>query len=356
MPTRLCTAALLSLLTACPAIAGQPERIRLQTPEAVLEVTPALGGRVLHFSAPGLPNLLKVGTEVDTQPFPEVSAHANDIAHFGHDVWLGPQSGWWTDQSVNIARRDARAPWPPDPFLSFAVTRVVEREPDRLALEGIDSPVTGVRLRKTFGFEPEDPATLVLHVVARNIRDRPVERDLWFNTRSSTAMRVYVPVADEDDVRLESHEGLAPPAWRIERGLLSLLSPPLPEGMDTRRGKLFMQPSAGWLAGFADGQAFIIRFQHHPVDRIHPEQGQVELYVEHGADPATGLLELEVHAPFHTLAPGETMAASERWSVLRYVGDDDPVAHASFLCTVAAARLRAPDLCVAGDDADAPTP
>lgn len=356
MSTRPRTVVLLCLLSAYPAIASQPERIRLQSPEAVLEVTPALGGRVLHFAAPGAPNLLKVGAEVDTQPFPEVSADAEDIGHLGHDVWLGPQSGWWTNQSVNPGRRDARAPWPPDPFLSFAVTHVLERDANRLVLEGIDSPVSGVRLRKTFGLDPEDPATVVLHVVARNIRDQPIARDLWFNTRASAAMRVYVPVADERDVRIQSHQGMASPAWRIEAGLFALRAPPLADGIDTRRGKVFLQPSAGWMAGFADGQAFIIRFERHALDRIHPEHGQVELYVDHGDDPATGLLELEVHAPHRTLAAGETMAASERWSVLRYDGEDDPAAHAEFLCAVAAPRLRAPELCSAADDADTLTP
>lgn len=356
MPPSRRTATLLSLLFAWPALAGQPERIRLQSPEAVLEVTPALGGRVLHFAAPGAPNLLKVGAEVDARPYPEVSAHADDIGHLGHDVWLGPQSEWWTDQSVNTERRDTRAPWPPDPFLSFAVTRVLEQNADKLVLDGIDSPVSGVRLSKSFELDSKDPATVVLHVVARNIRDRPISRDLWFNTRASAAMRVYVPVAGAGDVRIESHERMAPPAWQIERGLFSLLSPPLPEDADTRRGKVFLQPSTGWMAGFFAGQALVIRFDHHPVERIHAEHGQVELYVEHGDDPAAGLLELEVHAPYRTLAAGETMVASERWSVLRYDGDDDPAAHAAFLCTVAAPRLRAPELCPATGDADAVAP
>jgi hypothetical protein len=353
-PWCLCAGMLSCLLAACATADTEVERVRLQTPDAVLEATPALGGRVLHFGVPGMPNLIKVGAAVDTDPAPPVSAEAGDIAHFGHDVWLGPQSGWWSDQDANAARRDANAVWPPDPYLSFAATRAVEHEASRLVLEGIDSPVTGVRLRKAFAFEPGNATTVRVEVEARNVRERPVARDLWFNTRVAASMRVYVPVATEGNVRIEPQPGMAPPDWRIEQGLFVLSASPPPAGVDVRRGKAFLQPSAGWIAGFDKGQLFVIRFEHQLRERIHPEHGQVELYLDHGADLAAGLLELEVHAPFRTLAPGETMEAGERWSVLRYDGADDPAAHAAFLCEVAAPRLRAPELCVQNPDAITP--
>lgn len=323
------------LATALPqgdAPAAEVQRIRLASTGAVLEVTPALGGRVLHFGAVGRPNLIKVGEAVRTQPEPEVSAAANDIAYLGHDVWLGPQSGWWSDQSANPARRDAKASWPPDPYLAFATTRVVEQGEGRLVLEGVDSPVTGVRLRKSFAFDAADPATVEITASARNIRERPLSRDLWFNTRVSSATRVYVPVASAKDVRMQSGTDAAPPQWQVRGGLFQLIRSPLPASQPVRRGKLLLQPSAGWMAGFAEGQAFIIRFRHEPAESIHPEQGQVELYLDHGDDIAAGLLEMEVHAPMRTLAPGETMKAAERWTVLRYDGEDSDAARIAFLC------------------------
>jgi len=306
------------------------ERIQLHSSDAVLEVTPALGGRVLAFGLAGHPNLIKVGDPVVSQPSPDVSATADDIGYLGHDVWLGPQSGWWSDQDANPARGAARAVWPPDPYLAFAQTRVVAQSPDRLVLEGIDSPVTGVRLLKSFAFDPADPATLDVTALARNVRDRPISRDLWFNTRTSAATRVYVPVATATDVRVEAAEAMAP-AWRIEAGVFSFLPPSMASTL--RRGKVLLQPSAGWMAGFAHGQAFVIRFDHQPRSAIHPEQGQVELYLDHGEDIAAGLLEMEVHAPYRTLAPGEAMQARERWTVLPYDGADTPQAHVAFLCS-----------------------
>lgn len=72
----------------------------------------------------------------------------------------------------------------------------------------------------------------------------------------------------------------------------------------TQRGKLLLQPSAGWMAGFAGGQVLVIRFMHQPLAAIHPEQGQVELYLDAPPQhPEQGLLEMEVHAPYRQLAP-----------------------------------------------------
>ncbi len=75
------------------------------------------------------------------------------------------------------------------------------------------------------------------------------------------------------------------------------------------QAKAFIQPSAGWLAAFSEDQVFVIEFPLHPRAIIHPDQGQVELYIDRDPTaPEAGLLELEVHVPYHTLAPGERMS------------------------------------------------
>lgn len=330
-----------------PMAASAVETVRLDNGTVVLEVTPQLGGRGLGFSLKGRSNLLKVGEPVTAQPNPEVSATAGDIGYLGHDVWVGPQSQWWTRQHVNPERRDAKANWPPDPYLAFATTRIVERTAKRLALEGVPSPVTGVQLRKTFALSADRKDTAVLHVQARNIRDMPVAWDLWFNTRVSPSTRVYVPVASKQDVRVESFTGAAigPLLPRIQDGLFSFERQPLPDGMSGRRGKVFLQPSAGWMAGFAGNQLFIIRFTHNDRSLIHPEQGQVELYLDDTADASKGLLEMEVHAPYRTLQPDQTMEAEELWTVLAYDGADTYEAQVAFLCGEAAKRLGMPEVC-----------
>lgn len=303
-----------------------------------LTVTPTLGGRVLGFQRSGGPNLIKVGEAVQRQPLPTVSAAANDIPYFGHDVWVGPQSAWWQHQDANPARRAAHANWPPDPYLSFATTTVTERFPRRLQLRGVDSPVSGVRLHKTFALSPQRADSMLLQVRAQNVRKTAVAWDLWFNTRVPSSTRVLVPVAAAADIRVQPSDGAgyAPPQYALQDGMMALAA--APPGSAGQRGKLLLQPSAGWIAAFAGAQAWVIRFAHQPRELIHPEQGQVEFYLDaSAADPGGGLLEIEVHAPYRTLAPGQKMQAEEQWTLLDYAGGDDPAQQRSFLCQHAVA-------------------
>lgn len=338
---------LMAVLLLSPMAAPAVEIIRLQNEILTLEVTPGLGGRGLWFSLKGHPNLLKVGEAVQAQPAPAVSAAADDIAYLGHDVWVGPQNEWWTHQDINPARRDAQANWPPDPYLAYATTRIIERTPSRVVLEGVDSPVSGVRLRKTFQLSSTHADTVEVHASARNIRDTDVARDLWFNTRLPHSTRAFVPVEKESDVRVQSLTGtsIGPLLPRIERGLFSLDSPPFSTGETARRGKVFAQPSAGWMAGFADNQLFVIRFPHQLRERIHPDQAQVELYLDDQAEAGKGLLEMELHSLYATLRPGESLHATEWWTVLPYGGPDTREAQIAFLCEVAAPQLSLAHAC-----------
>lgn len=330
---------LLGVGSAC-ADAAPVERIVLDNGTLRLTVTPALGGRVLGLQRTGEANFLKIGEAVESRPRPRVAADADDIAYLGHDVWVGPQSEWWRHQQVNPARREAHANWPPDPYLGFATTQVVRHTPALLALAGVASPVSGVRLRKRFALSGERADGVELRVEARNVRGRPLAWDLWFNTRVPAATRVFVPVAAEADVRVQPDAaGFGIPAHVNADGMFVLSAADDP---GAQRGKFLLQPAAGWMAGFQGRQVLVIRFAHQPRERIHPEQGQVELYVDAPAgDAASGLLEMEVHAPYRQLAPGASMQVAERWTLLRYDGPDEAAAQRRFLCGQAAALALA---------------
>ena len=328
------------LLVSVGAHASEPVsreegRLVLDNGTVRFEATTAFGGRGLAWHLQGEPNVLKIGEAVDAQPRPQVSAQAGDIAYLGHDVWVGPQSQWWLHQDANRQRRQAAANWPPDPFLSLAETRLIERTDAEIVLEGGDSPVTGIRLRKTFALSPRDPNTLLLTAEARNVRATPVAWDLWFNTRVAASTRVFVPAASADDFDLQAAEpqaGIESPQHQWSAGLFELTAQ-WADADTVQRGKYRLQPSAGWMAGFAGRQVLVIRFEHQPRERIHPEQGQVELYLDAPARaPGDGLLEMEIHAPYRTLAPGGHMQAGERWTLLRYDGPDTPQAQRAFLC------------------------
>lgn len=297
-------------------------------------VTEAIGGRLLSFSLAGKPNFLLVN-ETAGDPRAPVDAGSNNVGYLGHEVWIGPQSQWWQHQNVNPGRAAAKAPWPPDPYLSLARYTLTSQGARHVELDSPASPVNGIALRKRYALVDGQPNTLELKADAVNRRDTDVAWDLWFNTRVRPDTMVYVPVAAKEDVRIEPAAALP---YTLEDGVLSLDLPQ--RGQAARKGKLFAQPSAGWIAGFHGGQAFIVQFTHQPRTAIHPEQGQVELYLD--ADPALpgkGLLEMEVHAPYLRLAPNESMAASERWTILPYDGPATREGHIAFL-RQQAARLR----------------
>ena len=326
-PTRLLWPAL-TLAGACVAhsASAQLPAYRLENGAVLARVTDLAGGRLLSFSLAGQPNFLLVD-EAAGDPHATVDARSGHIAYQGHEVWIGPQQEWWMHQDAHPARAAARAVWPPDPYLSLASYAVLQRDGSRLELESPASPVSGVQLRKRYALVADRPNSLVLEADAVNRSARPAGRDIWFNTRVPAHTRAYVPVAHQDDVRIEPAAALR---VTLEDGLLSL---DLPGAADAaRKGKVFIQPSKGWLAGFRERQMLLIEFSHQPRAAIHPAQGQVELYqdIDPGA-PGKGLLEMEVHAPYRTLAPGERMSASERWTILPYDGPDTRDAHLAFL-------------------------
>ncbi|MCS3748815.1 hypothetical protein FHY18_004457 [Xanthomonas arboricola] len=328
------------------------ERIQLRNAAVELSATPAFGGRVLSFNLRGQHSVLKIGAAVDRQSSPTVSASAGDIPYLGHDVWVGPQSQWWLHQQVNLERKAAAAVWPPDPYLSLATTRVVMHGPAEIRLQGVPSPVTGVQLSKRIALSTVRADTVEVQATARNSRKKPIAWDLWFNTRVAASTRVFVPVADAGDVRVQppSEPDTVPPTFGHRAGVLALRADVRDDGM-VQRGKLLLQPSAGWMAGFVGAQVLVIRFTHQPLAAIHPEQGQVELYLDAPPlHPERGLLEMEVHAPYRQLAPGAQMQAQEQWTLLPYSGPDDAQAQRQFLCSKAE-ELALDNACEAGSAA-----
>ncbi len=297
-------------------------------------LTDAIGGRLLSFSLAGQPNFLRFDASAGN-PADKVDAQSGNVGYLGHEIWVGPQKQWWTHQEVNRQRADEHANWPPDPYLSLAAYALAKKTSSELVVDSPASPVSGLQLSKRFALVPGKPNSLQLDVSAANRRDKNVAWDIWFNTRTHADTHVYVPVARAADVRIQAIDdkpGIAPLTYTLADRIFSLDMPPPAPGMAARNGKVFLQPAHGWMAGFHGGQALIIQFAHQPRSAIHPDQGQIELYNDYQpADMSKGLLEMEVHAPYRTVAPGKSMQASELWTILPYSGPATRAAHLAFL-------------------------
>jgi hypothetical protein len=334
MPTLSKTALALALPCVLMAAAHAASNLPVHTLDngsVRATVTDAIGGRLLSFGLAGKPSFVKSDTAAGDPDAP-LDATTDNVSWLGHEIWIGPQKEWWSHQDVNPARTGG---WPPEPYLSLGRYKVEEKTADAIALAGPTSPVNGLQLVKRYALVPGKPRSLRLDVDAANVRKTQVAWDIWFNTRAHAATRVYVPVAHRGDVRqqaIEPKPDMVPLTWTLADGIFSLDAYPAGKGKPHRNGKMLLQPSSGWMAGFHGGQVLVIQFAHQPRTKIHPDQGQVELYNDWQPDaPDKGLMEMEVHAPYVQLAPGRHMQASELWTLLPYDGPDTRKAQVAFL-------------------------
>lgn len=331
--------AFLSMFLCSQASAADVQKIVLKNEKIKVEITPDIGGRLLSIALQNKANFLQLGEPVVSNPNPAVNAEAENIGYLGHEIWAGPQSEWWIHQSLNSKRAAEKSVWPPDPYLALAKNTVVKKSAEKLILLNPASPITGLELTKTYSLIKNKKNSLQLDVIAKNIRSENVAWDIWFNSRVHANTQVYVPVADISDVHVKNMEDetYGPLKFSLTNGVFALdVSPVLDAGGITqksaRKGKIMLQPSQGWMAGFYDDQVLIIQFAHQEKSKIHPEQGQVELYSDYLPDDlGKGLLEMEVHAPYKNLAPSDTMSAQEVWTILEYKGSSSPSEQLGFL-------------------------
>jgi len=330
-----------TILLGAASASAQIEKFTLNNGTIKAEITPDIGGRLISFGLKDQLNFLLLADLNTKNTRPQVSPESANIDYYGHEMWVGPQSQWWLHQKVNPKRLAEKAVWPPDPYLILAKNSVLEQNAEKVVLKSPESPVSGVQMIKAYALLADRKNSLKLQVRATNIRKESIAWDIWFNTRVPSNALVYVPVDNVADVQQKNMEDVtnAPLVYTLADGILSLDMTLPPAGEISRKGKLMIQPSQGWMASFRDKQVFIVQFPLQPKSAIHPEQGQVELYNEYNpSNLEEGLLEMEVHAPYKQLAPKEFMIADETWTILEYKGPETRTAHVAFL------RKLAPEL------------
>ncbi len=294
-----------------------------------------VGGRVVLLRKPGLQNVFKSDERLWRNPKknkPEISAFSDYKAYNGHIVWIGPQSEWWANQSLNEQRHASKADWPPDPYLIYGRYKIIEQNHSRIKMRSPASPISGIRLFKEISLESD--GRVIFTATAENIRKDTICWDLWMNTRLDGFAKAYVPVEDagiKEFIHSEDEIKETTP-FKIDSGYFSF-SPSIPTKPKKEQvQEVHLYPSKGFIAGFTGQQMLLIRFDLLDEDRIHLEHGQVELYSFIGGAATDPLLELEVHSEYKLLAPGETMSFNEIWEILPYNGEDNATDQIQFLC------------------------
>lgn len=316
--TTLASLACLLALSSCDQkpdeTAGTQHSISLDKAGLKLTVTPDFGGRVSHFSLIGSDSVVKFDQALAEElSDPALTPETGAPAYHGSALWVAPQSEWWNNQDVwpELAGES----WPPDPYISLQRT-VAQTDKDHVTLTGEPSPVLGLQLQQDF--ELLKGGCMKVIAQATNTRQTPVEWDLWFNTHIPGDALIFTPISSLDTVSYGVLEQPAflPPELQIDQGI-GFVSPQFEvTGEQGRKGKIFMHPDEGWMGAYVSGQVFVIAFDLLPREDIHPEQGQVEFYLSQiKSDADASSIEIESHAAFKRLQPGEAMQAVQYWAV-----------------------------------------
>lgn len=271
-------------------------------------VAPAHGGRTVGLRVPGGGDLIDPGP-TDWRSVP-VGAGRPDAAwsqDFGQVVWLGAQSRFWADQTIQPNRPPEEMGWPPDPVTTHGLYEVVERSRTLLRLRGPASPVWQVQLTKTWEALPD--GAIRFAVEARNISAHSIRKGLWFNFRARPDARVLVPVRGHGCWRVE---GTADAGLALEDGWLSVQTPKIPRGLQSADAKVFVRASRGEIRIEAIGGWLEMTFPLTAVAEVAEGHAPVEIYrkVNRGS---WSILEVEQHARCVTLAPGDAMGHEETW-------------------------------------------
>ncbi|MFZ0455818.1 MAG: DUF4380 domain-containing protein [Ignavibacteriaceae bacterium] len=297
-------------------------------------ILPEAGGRIVLLRKPGYKNILKSDEKLwrnSENQKPDISAFSDFKAFNGHITWVGPQSEWWTHQTLNMERNREKADWPPDPYLIYGKNKILGKNDSSVSMIGPESPISGISIYKEISINSSGTVTITSR--AKNIRNENVSWDLWMLTRLDGFAKAYVPVKNNGILKLlySENKRIEITPYQIIKGYFTF-NPSIPGGKKTEQvQEVHLYPGNDFIAGFGEEQMLLIRFKKLDKNLIHPQHGLVELYNNVSKDDSDRLLELEVHGAYKTLAPGAAASLTETWEVFPYDGDSSPDEQIKFL-------------------------
>ena len=210
--------------------------------------------------------------------------------------------------------------------MSYGQYKIIDQSTESIKLIGPESKYSGIQLTKSYSANSDN--SVDLNTERLNIRETIVNWDLWFNTRMDGFSKVYVPVGNEDEVRMEYRNGAfqEPMPHRIDNGYFYFNPENPSEGMNEKVAKSFIYPSRNRIYAFTKNELFIIEFEMYNKELTHTEHSIIEIYnsVKKNGE---SLLELEYHSPYKELKPGDKLVSREKWHVVEYDGDMEISSH-----------------------------
>jgi hypothetical protein len=291
-----------------------------------IKLLPAVGGRLVSASLAGHENILNSDSlqwNESQEKRPTMNPAQPFKAYNGMIVWLSPQSEWWTKQNVYPELKNARSPWPPDPYLTSSVYQISNRTKSEITLISPESPISHVQLSKTFRIEGQK---VFITASARNCSKDTVSWGLWFIARMNGWDKVLVPSDSTDLIKTQymKYPEIHKPEFKYADGCYSY-QPVEPEASQSAyKSKSFIAVENPVIMGYKANQWLIIRGDKIDRSLIHPEQARVEIYIENSSARANDLQELEMHFAYEKIAPEASIHASQEWQIVAGQKDQRP--------------------------------
>jgi hypothetical protein len=276
-----------------------------------------VGGRMVFLGKPDGDNILYSDSALWNEPQSErvkPDVHSTFKPYNGLITRFGPQTDSWVQQDIAPVKKQNEDMWPPDPYLIYSTFDIVEKSDSSLVIESPESPVSGVKLVKSFCLNGDN---LNIKVDAVNCRYGKVAWDLWSNARFDAYTNFEIPVKHRTDVKIQAENSGESEIidHKIEDGVFTFL-PEEPEDDNKRRiSKAFIYPEKGEMTVIKHDSRLIIKFDKVQREMIHPDQALVEVYNCVSSNGETNLLELEHHSAYKEIAPGEKITLTETWTL-----------------------------------------
>ena len=312
--------------------------VTLKNSKVELKVALNIGGRVVSFKRIGGENILLFSPPSDSSndtKIPLPSATEYFPMYNGHITWVGPQKEWWSQQSVNQERLKRQATWPPDPYLCIGRYKIVKQTSVLLVIEGPASPVSGLKLTKSYKLNNDGSVDIA--VTADNISKRVLFWDIWSNTRMSQNSKVFVPVTKKDNkfvlkVNFETKDPENEESLKFEViDNFFTFSSNINRGEKTAVAKAYIDSVSGEIFAFNGNNLFIKQTKYPKEGKIHPDQAFIEIYQKITPSGKNGILELEFHGAYRKIKLGETIEFNEKWQLLPYNGKNTVDEHIKYL-------------------------